>query len=131
MVKIRREKIKNLYYNKIYRGEIKILSVEMYCGYCSQWKNLKRTGYIDQEVDGEESRKAVGTRNCLLSKKKVGLNSKSCEYFDLYHNFWCYKNAYWQHIEVCAFNQNKKYKKCLKCKQKRLINNYLKYFKEE
>jgi len=107
----------------------------MYCQYCLNWNTAKRTGYIDQEESKEEenrrSRKAEGSRKCLIADKEVELKTKSCSNFVLSDNFWCIKNYQIQNIKACLNRQAKQSDNCKKCKQGVLIKNFVEYSKEE
>jgi hypothetical protein len=120
---------------KINRGKIELVLIEMYCQYCINWNTAKKTGYIDQEEGEEEenrkSRKAEGTRKCLVIGKEIELKTKSCINFQLCSDFWCNKNHNIQNFKTCMNRQSKQSKNCLKCKQGKLIKNFVEYSKEE
>jgi hypothetical protein len=103
----------------------RIIIPEMSCRYCLFWLSARKSGYED------DTKNSARTKVCNYSKKKeVGLDTKSCSHFELYHIFQCRRRNQQQDIKACIHRLNNSsamviFKDCQDCKQGEKIREYM------
>jgi len=92
------------------------------CKYCSSFANSR-----DRSINETEDKEKY-SRHCSMISARVLSNTNICEYFTLNKYFWCDECSYRMIVDSCLSRLTCHclgYKSVKKCKQRKLLKEYL------